>query len=68
LARILASWQIDIPVIDMAIKARRRPDWASLVFPFDGHLNDSGHAYLVQEAAAPLQAILAGSGLATLRR
>src|SRR5262249_30612077 len=29
LARILARWQIDIPVIDIAIKARTRRDWIS---------------------------------------
>jgi hypothetical protein len=67
LARILAQWQIEIPVIDVAIKARVKPDWASLVFPYDGHLNETGHTYIAQETASPLQATLADTGLTTLR-
>ena len=57
LARILARWQIDVPVVDVAIRARARRDWASLVFPFDGHLNETGHEYLAQEAIGPLRAV-----------
>jgi hypothetical protein len=68
LARILAQWQIEIPVIDVAIKARARRDWVALLFPYDGHLNESGHTYLAQEAVSPLQATLAGTGLTTLHR
>jgi hypothetical protein len=67
LARILANWHIDVPVIDVAIEARERRDWASLVFPFDGHLNESGHAYVAREAASPLRAALDGTG-PTVRR
>ena len=67
LARILAKWQIDVPVIDVAIKARARRDWASLVFPFDGHLNESGHDYVAQEAASPLRMVLDDSQLSTRR-
>ncbi len=62
LASILSSWGIDVPVIDIAIRGRARSDWASLIFPFDGHLNDAGHAYLAQEALAPLRAVLDGQG------
>jgi hypothetical protein len=60
LARILARWQIAIPVIDIAIRARARRDWASLVFPFDGHLNVTGHDYLANEAVSPLRAFFDG--------
>jgi hypothetical protein len=67
LAQILAKWGIDVPVIDVAIRARARRDWVSLIFPFDGHLNDGGHAYLAQEAIAPLRAALDGQGLTTQR-
>ena len=63
LARILASWRIDVPVIDLAIRARARRDWTALIFPYDGHLNETGHAYLAQEAAAPLRATLASTDL-----
>ncbi len=63
LARILASWRIDVPVIDLAIQARARRDWTTLVFPYDGHLNETGHAHLAQEAAAPLRAVLSNLGL-----
>ena len=62
LARILSSWGIDVPVIDVAIRARARADWASLIFPFDGHLNEAGHDYLAQEAIGPLRAVLDGQG------
>ncbi len=62
LARILARWRIDIPVFDIAIRARARRDWASLVFPFDGHLNESGHDYLAREAIGPLRAFLDEQG------
>ncbi len=67
LGRILARWQIDVPVVDIAIRARARRDWASLVFPFDGHLNETGHEYLAQEAIGPLRAVLDDGGLTTLR-
>lgn len=64
LARILSSWGIDIPVIDVAIRARARRDWTSLIFPFDGHLNETGHRYVADEAVGPLRAFLDGDGLA----
>jgi hypothetical protein len=67
LARILARWQIDVPIIDIAISARARSDWASLVFPFDGHLNETGHDYLAHEAIGPLREFLDGQGLTTQR-
>jgi hypothetical protein len=63
LERILASWHLEIPVIDVAIKAVARPDHKSLTFPGDGHLNDAGHALIAQEAAPTLQAFLESSGL-----
>jgi hypothetical protein len=67
LARIMANWGLEIPVIDVAIKARARPDHQSLTFPVDGHLNEAGHAYIAQEAAPYLQAFLAGTGRTALR-
>jgi hypothetical protein len=67
IARILAKWQVDIPVIDIAIRARTQRDWASLVFPFDGHLNETGHEYLAREAAGPLRSFLDDPGLTTQR-
>ena len=60
IARILERWRIDIPVVNVAIQARARHRWASLVFPFDGHLNESGHEYLAAHAIAPLRAFLDG--------
>jgi hypothetical protein len=65
LARILSRWDIDVPVIDLAVRARARRDWASLVFPFDGHLNESGHDDLAKEAIEPLRAVLNRQGLTT---
>jgi hypothetical protein len=59
---ILGNWGLDIPVIDVAIKARARTDYRSLTFPIDGHLNESGHAYIAREAAPALEAVLASSG------
>jgi len=67
LTRILTSWRLDIPLIDVAIKARARPDYQSLTFPVDGHPNDAGHAYIAQETAPCLQAFLARTGPTTLR-
>jgi hypothetical protein len=59
LERILADWQLEIPVIDVAIDARSRADWASLVFPNDGHLTDAGHEYFASAAASRLKSLLA---------
>jgi hypothetical protein len=67
LARILSNWKIDVPVIDVAIQARARSDWASLVFPFDGHLNETGHAYLAEQTAVPLRTLLATGEQTTQR-
>ncbi len=62
LGRILADWGLDIPVIDVAMKAVAQPYVKSLTFPIDGHLTDAGHAYLAQEAAPALRAILMSNG------
>jgi hypothetical protein len=68
LARILAQWGVDIPVIDVAIKLRARRDWDSLLFPYDGHLTEAGHAAIAAEAAPLLKAFLTGTNLTTLHR
>lgn len=62
LARIVADWGIDVPVIDVAVTARARPDWWTLLFARDGHLNESGHAFVAAEATPPLRAALAPGG------
>jgi hypothetical protein len=67
LTQILARWQVDVPVVDVAIRARARPRWASLVFSFDGHLNETGHEYLANEASGSLRAILDSQGMTTER-
>jgi hypothetical protein len=59
LARIISCWDLDIPVIDIAIKARSNPGRQGLTYPADGHLTDSGHAYLAREAAPALEVLLA---------
>jgi hypothetical protein len=61
LAEILARWQIGVPVIDVAIMARARPDWSRLVFASDGHLNETGHAYLAEMATPQLRRTLLGN-------
>ena len=54
---IMAGWGLDIPVIDVAIKAPAFPNRQALTFPIDGHLTEAGHAYLAGEAApAPRKA------------
>jgi hypothetical protein len=67
LARILADWKLDIPVIDIAIKARERADRQALIFPIDGHLTEAGHQYIAAEAAPALHALLAPAGHTKLR-
>jgi hypothetical protein len=67
LTQILADWRVDVPVIDIAIKAVARPDHAKLTYPVDGHLTTAGHAYLAQEAAAGLKAGITYPGLAVVR-
>jgi hypothetical protein len=62
LKRILTSWGLDTPVIDVAIKAKARSDYRSLTFPIDGHLTESGHAFVAEEAAPALQAFLTSAG------
>ena len=68
LAQILASWGVDVPVIDVAIQARTRADYRSLTFPTDGHLTESGHAYHAQQAAPALKAALGQAVLAARAR
>jgi hypothetical protein len=68
LARILTSWGLDIPVIDVAIQAIARPDHPSLTFPIDGHPTESGHAYIARQAAPALQAFLKQTALTEARR
>ena len=58
LARIMSGWGLNVPVIDIAIKARALPNHASLTFPIDGHLTESGHDYLARETAPALKALL----------
>jgi hypothetical protein len=65
LAAIIAGWGLDIPVVDVAIKARAIANRQGLTFPNDGHLTESGHAYLAGEAGRALQGLLAADGLST---
>ncbi len=58
LVRIFAGWGLEVPVFDIAIKARALPGHQSLTFPLDGHLTADGHAYFAREAAPLLQAVL----------
>jgi hypothetical protein len=67
LARILANWHLDIPVIDVAIKARARPDHQILTFPIDGHLTKAGHAYIAAETVPALAALLGPTRPTALR-
>jgi hypothetical protein len=61
LAEILASWNIRVPLLDTAVEARSRPDWYTLLFPTDGHLNESGHAFVAELAAPFLEKTIAAS-------
>ena len=58
LGQIVADWQIDVPVIDIAIVAQATPMPGLLVFPRDGHLNEPGHAFVAAEAIPPLRTAL----------
>jgi hypothetical protein len=68
IARILAEWKIEAPVIDVAIEALAAPHFASLLFPRDGHLNESGHAYMAKAALPRLRAALAGPAVSASMR
>jgi hypothetical protein len=68
LARILADWKIEAPVIDVAIEALASPHFESLLFPRDGHLNESGHAFVARAALPPLRATLAAPAVTAARR
>lgn len=68
LAEILAGWGLEVPVIDVAIQAVARPDHPSLTFPIDGHLNESGHAYVARQAAPHLAAFLSEAAVTALHR
>jgi hypothetical protein len=58
LGRILADWKLDIPVIDYAVEVIARPNYPSLLFPRDGHLNESGHRALAEHVSEPLAVAL----------
>ncbi len=58
LGRIISGWGLEIPVIDVAIKARAIPNRQALTFPIDGHLTDFGHAHLAREAAPAIAALI----------
>ena len=68
LARILADWKIEAPVIDVAIDALSSPHFEGLLFPRDGHLNESGHAFVARSALPPLRAALAATAVTASRR
>ena len=59
LAQILAEWGLQIPVIDVAIRARSAKNRQALTFPLDGHLTEAGHAFVAREVAPALEAVLA---------
>jgi hypothetical protein len=58
LARIMTGWDLDIPVIDIAIKARALSNRQALTYPVDGHLTEAGHAYLASEGAPAIEALI----------
>ncbi len=68
LARILADWKIEAPVVDVAMEALVSPHFERLLFPRDGHLNESGQAYVAQAALPPLRATLAAPAVTASRR
>jgi hypothetical protein len=57
LAQILAAWQIDVPVVDVA-SAAVASDPHGLVFPKDGHLNQAGHVFVAARAVPLLRALM----------
>ena len=58
LAGIFSAWGLEIPLIDVAIKAIALPDHRALTFPIDGHLTEAGHEYIAREAAPAVAALL----------
>ena len=58
LGQIVADWQIDVPVIDIAIVAQATPMPWLLLFPCDGHLNEPGHAFVAAGAIASARTAL----------
>jgi hypothetical protein len=68
LTRILTNWGLEIPVIDLAIQAIARPDHSTLTFPIDGHLTESGHAFIARQAAPGLEAFLKQTALTGAQR
>jgi hypothetical protein len=68
LARILADWKIQAPVIDVAVEALASPHFESLLFPRDGHLTQSGHSYIAKAALPRLRATLADSAITASMR
>jgi hypothetical protein len=67
LAQILAKWKVEALVIGVAFTALASPYFESLLFPRDGHLNESGHAYVSMAALPRLRATLAAPGVARSR-
>jgi hypothetical protein len=55
---ILSDWRIEAPVIDVAVDAIKAPQFERLLFPRDGHLNESGHVYVAEAALPSLRAAL----------
>jgi hypothetical protein len=58
IGRLVADWQIDAPVIDLATAAVAAPNCERLVFPQDGHLNEAGHAFIAASAIPALRSAL----------
>jgi hypothetical protein len=67
LALILAGWKIEAPVIDVAVEALASPRFESFLFPRDGHLTESGHAYVAKTSLPRLRAALDGPALTASR-
>jgi hypothetical protein len=63
----MADWKIDAPVIEVAVEALASPQYESLLFPRDGHLNESGHAFVANLALTPLRAALTAPAIAASR-
>ena len=48
LGRIMSKWGMDVPVIDVAIKALATRERRDLTFPLDGHLTEAGHEFVAR--------------------